>query len=304
MTAGGHDRAGPSGSDGAGPPRSDGAGPPGSDDGSRVTLPDTTRLPRGGSGPLVVVALVAVAFIVGLVRPWDWLATDTAPGNLAGDPGLRTPAAPSGGPAGITVPGADTPPPAAPVQEPTCAYPRSWRVATVQDWAGRAAHVWTAATAVQAAGPDDPAIAFLPVVSTSVIAIGWCAPVDGPERPPLAAIGTLFRVLDDGTVREVAHDRLEPAARDALGELWLPVPQSVGRRPAWPSGRYVIRLSAPSGDYERYLGIEVVTVPPLTVPPATVAPSLAPEPGAEPSRAAAAPSGTPASPTGLPAPSP
>ena len=45
-------------------------------------------------------------------------------------------------------------------------------------------------------GADDPAIPFRPIVSEKVTAIGWCAPVDGGERPPLAATATLFRVTD------------------------------------------------------------------------------------------------------------
>ena len=99
-----------------------------------------------------------------------------------------------------------------------------------------------------------PSIPFNPVASDTVEAIGWCAPVTGPDRPPLTAEATLFRLVD-GVASEVAVDRLEPAARDALGELWLPQGQAGGRRPLWAPGRYVIRLAAPSGGYERYLGI-------------------------------------------------
>jgi hypothetical protein len=145
------------------------------------------------------------------------------------------------------------------VVEPTCAYPRSWRLAAVQDWGGRTARVWAAVDAAGASGPGDPAIPFTTIASTAVTAVGWCAPVAGPERPPLAAVGTLFR-LDTAGPRELPFDRLEPASADALGELWVPVPQSVGRRPPWPPGRYVIRLAEPGGSYERYLGVEVVRV--------------------------------------------
>jgi hypothetical protein len=125
-----------------------------------------------------------------------------------------------------------------------------------------------------------------------VEAIGWCAPIDGPERPPLAAAGTLFRIRD-GVATQVPVDRLEPATRDALGELWMPIPQTVGRRPPWTPGRYVVRLATPSGSYTRYLGLEVgVADPPSPeVPSATPTPSASsapssssspssPEPGA------------------------
>jgi hypothetical protein len=153
-------------------------------------------------------------------------------------------------------------------------------VAAVQDWAGRTAHVWSAAEAVTAAGPGDPSIPFFAIVSSTVTAFGWCAPVIGDERPPLVAAGTLYR-LDAGGPHALPFDRLEPAAPDALGELWVPVPQSAGRRAPWAPGRYVIRLAAPAGGYERYLGIEVVSAvrgdaaSPVTASPAPASPAPA-----------------------------
>jgi hypothetical protein len=110
---------------------------------------------------------------------------------------------------------------------------------------------------VEATGPDDPAIPFEPVVAASVTAIGWCAPVDGLHRPPVAVIATLYRV-QDGVARAVPYDRLEPAEPDSLGELWLPPPRGVGNRPTWPMGRYVIELRSESGTYRRFLGLELM----------------------------------------------
>jgi hypothetical protein len=289
----------------------DGGGPPGPERDERVALPATERLARKGPGPVLVLLLVAAAFLVGVVRPWDWLG-DAAPGSAPGGAAPRAwpggaaprawpggaaprawpggaaaprtsepaasegppgaPAAAAAGGAGLpdasnTVPGPGAPSdapatgataPTGPYVKPTCAYPETWRVASVQDWAGRTAHVWSAAEAVRATGPGDPSIPFFAIVSSTVTAIGWCAPVTGDERPPLVAAGTLYRLDADGP-HALPFDRLEPAAPDALGELWVPVAQSVGRRPPWAPGRYVIRLAAPAGGYERYLGIEVVS---------------------------------------------
>jgi hypothetical protein len=109
---------------------------------------------------------------------------------------------------------------------------------------------------VPAAGPEDPAIPFEPIVAATVTAIGWCAPVDGVERPPQALVTALYRVRD-GLAIPVGYDRLEPAAPDALGELWVPKPRGVGNRPTWPMGRYVIELRSASGAYVRYLGLEL-----------------------------------------------
>jgi hypothetical protein len=153
--------------------------------------------------------------------------------------------------------------------------------ATIQMWAGARARVWTAAEAVPATGVVDPSIPFNLVGSEAVEAIGWCAPVSGPERPPLAARATLFRLVD-GVATEVAVDRLEPVTRDALGELWLPRVQPEGRRPEWAPGRYVIRLATPSGGYARYLGLRVGLPEPNPEPsaaPSPGAPSVPPSPG-------------------------
>ena len=217
---------------------------------------------RTGRGPLLVAALVVAAFAVGLVRPWDWLASGSEgtagplerPGTVAG--ATRDPGGP-GDPAATT--SADGSPGAgseAAYQAPTCAYPASWRTASLQLWAGREARVWSAAAATAADGPADPAIPFHLVASDVVEAIGWCAPVTGPERPPLAAVGSLYRVRG-GSAVEVPFERLEPAAPSALGELWEPPAGTDGRTPTWPAGRYVIRLATPSGGYERYLGLDV-----------------------------------------------
>ncbi|HYO44673.1 MAG TPA: hypothetical protein VES19_15850 [Candidatus Limnocylindrales bacterium] len=245
------------------------------------------RVHRGRSiGPPIVAALVVVAFLLGLLRPWDWLAGDGATGILPGGEGAVG-AVGRGIDDGPAVDGGrdrETPS-TEPFQAPTCGYPTSWRTAAVSFWAGARARVWTAAEAVAATGPDDPSIPFHPIASDRVEAIGWCAPITGPDRPPLAAVGTLFRVRD-GVASEVAVDRLEPAEPDALGELWMPPAPTVGRRPEWAPGHYVIRLAVPSGSYARYLGLEVgvgdlpgAAPEPLPSRSPEPLPSRSPEPG-------------------------
>ena len=233
--------------------RREGHDPPDAD-GEAVLAPREARLieesvstvGQRGRGPVVAAVLIAVAFLLGLLRPWDLVVA----------PGASTDAS---GPAGMALTGstgAEPTPPLSPTRQMTCAQPSEWRSSTIQDWAGRIARVWTAVDVVEATGPDDPAIPFEPVVAASVTAIGWCAPVDGLHRPPVAVIGTLYRVAD-GVARAVPYDRLEPAEPDSLGELWLPPPLGVGNRPTWPMGRYVIELRSDSGGYRRYLGLEL-----------------------------------------------
>lgn len=204
---------------------------------------------------MLVAALVAAAFLVGLLRPWDMLApTPVASPDAPPVPGASQVPGASGALAGATA-GA-TSAPAAPRRTPTCASPSQWRTATIEDWTGRQARVWKAAQVVDASGPDDPAIHFEPIVAASVTAIGWCAPVDGPDRPPRVLGATLYR-LDEGGAVEIPYDRLEPDEPEAQGELWVPRALGVGNRPAWRMGRYVIELRSPSGSYVRYLGLDL-----------------------------------------------
>ncbi len=248
-----------------------------------------TTVGHRGRGPVVATVLIAAAFVLGLLRPWDLLAPPARP---AGD------VAPGSG--GITVAGsvrADPTPPIEPSRQLTCAYPSQWRSSTIQDWAGRTARVWTAIEVVEATGPDDPTIPFDPVIAASVTAIGWCAPVDGPDRPPLALTATLYRI-QDGRAIPIPYDRLEPGEPDALGELWLPQALGVGNRPTWAMGRYVIELRSASGAYRRFLGLELMD---HVVRPG---PSPAPTAPGGPSPSAATSSSDDASPSGERSPAP
>lgn len=202
---------------------------------------------RSRAGPAtargVVVALVAV-LVVTLVRPWD---------TGGATPAARPPAA---SPAGLAPTSTPAPDPTAwqadAAGSPACASPRSWRVATIESWFGRTARVWAAAEAVEAA-PGDPRLAFAPVIAEQITGLGWCAPVDGDERPPLTARGRLWRD-EGGTITPVWTVRLEPDGPHALGELWGPAGGG-----EWPVGRYVIELATPSGAWGRVLAIDLRT---------------------------------------------
>jgi hypothetical protein len=243
-----------------------------------------------GRGPGVAAALIVVAFLVGLVRPWDWLASPE--GSAPGPPGSSTSAGPAEDPAGS--PGAPGGPDARGSASPevagsACGYPQGWRSATIQRWAGRPARVWSAVEVAEASGPADPSIPFQAVDGDDFRAIGWCAPVAGPDRPPQTARASLF-LVSGGVATEVRYDRLEPTGPDALGELWQPEARSDGTRPAWPDGRYVIRLATPTGAYERYLGLDLGAV--RRTPAPTRSPSPSASASAGPSSASPAPSPT------------
>lgn len=230
-----------------------------------------------GRGVTLAAVLIVVAFVIGLARPWDWLAAapagdaspvaSTVPGDATPNPGDDGQGGVS--PIGSNIPDTDQP-------EPTCGYPTDWRSATIQTWAGRRARVWTAVEVAQASGPTDPAIPFQVVAGDDFTAIGWCAPVSGDERPPAAAHGRLYRIEGDGTAVELVYTRLEPRASSSLGELWVPAEEPMTSDRGWPVGRYVILLEADDGRWDRWLGLDLRTAPPVASPAVTPSPTATP----------------------------
>ena len=206
--------------------------------GARIGPPDDTpvlpdrraRVARRGAGPsLVAVLVIAAAFVVGMVRPWDWLgrpppaSRDTspawsglvrpAPRRAASGRRDRCGRLPRAAVRGRGCRERRLPRPRRSARR-RAPSPLGWRAATIESWTGRRRpRVWAAAEAVPATGPEDPPIPFRPIVSETVTAIGWCAPVEGAERPPLTATGTAVPSRDE---RPRRRDRLRtPGARGA-----------------------------------------------------------------------------------------
>ncbi len=198
--------------------------------GEQAALDESVR-PVGarGRGATIAAVLIVLAFVVGLVRPWDWLAAAPGPGDqrpvASGATAARTGAPTDGAPGPDASDGTGLPADQRPA--PTCGYPTSWRSATIQTWAGRRARVWTAVDVAPASDPADPAIDFQVVAGEDFTAIGWCAPVDrrrtaARRRRSAACSGS----LTTATAVELPYARLEPPASSALGELWVPAGRS------------------------------------------------------------------------------
>jgi hypothetical protein len=111
-----------------------------------------------------------------------------------------------------------------------CLEPASWRTATIETWRDQTVRVWRAIDPVVASGPDDPAIPIVPAVGNSVAAIGFCAPVVGPDRPSGPVTVEAWR---RGPVAgDVASPGSGPVAAGAVGSN--PVPLEI--RPIVPAG--------------------------------------------------------------------
>jgi hypothetical protein len=206
----------------------------------------------GSSSKAAVVKLVwLVAFLLVLAfyKPWD---TGGRGASLSGYlPVLETPS---------PTPRATT---ELDVVAGFCLQPSGWRVYSSERWGGQTVRSWTALTPIgAAAGPTDPRIPFVPVVSQVVQAIGFCAPVSGADTPPTDTRSQMYRLSDEtttggGTVThatEIAPTRVAPPGRASyLGVAYAP-PSG----PGWPNGLYVVHVQG--SDYTRWFGIQVETL--------------------------------------------
>jgi hypothetical protein len=200
---------------------------------------------RGRHDPrrLIVAAVIFVA--IALVKPWPQVVRAPV-----------IPATPDPAIADASVGPSPTPPSAVSL---LCYEPRGWRVASVEMTLGFRMRSWGLIVPIRATDPRDPAIPREVVVSPSLVALGYCAPIDRP--PPDDVALTIFRVEPNAPPRTVDVVRLGPNPASPLGGLYLPAPRAgpSGTIPAtdtWPSGTYVFRLHDAAG-YEQWFGADV-----------------------------------------------
>jgi hypothetical protein len=201
--------------------------------------------PRRDPRPVATAIALAALVGIGLLASVAWPASEGP--DSGGRFALAVPPVPAGSP---TV--APTDPP-----RRTCTDPLGWRIVSVETWPRGFARVWRAATAVEASGPADPAIGRQRVAADRIVAIGWCAPVAGPDVAPADVTGELVRYVGPTQVPvSVAVRDLDPRAAAAGGSLWVPASAGAGEV-SWPSGRYAIRLSTPGDGWVRWIGFRI-----------------------------------------------
>jgi hypothetical protein len=229
----------------------------------------TTRLPRGDRSPLVPFATlgILVAIAVATSRPAVSGANDrpaSAPGvAVVVGPGASAPGLISSGPS----PSSSLPAAAAAVAS-ICLEPGSWRTATIETWRDQTVRVWRAIDPTPASGPDDPGIPIVPAVGSRIPAIGFCAPIVGPDRPAGAATidawwrdGAVDHTRPAPTAVPIELDTLVPAGSPSpFGALFAPSAPATAAS-GWPPGVVVFRYTEIAGGQARtptWFGIEIV----------------------------------------------
>ena len=203
--------------------------------GSRPTL---VRV--GGASPLtpIAVAIIVVAFAIAIVKPWGGALDVVQP--------LRTlttlnQASPTTAASSVAPP-SEVPRSSAEIVADQCRAPGGWRIFTIERWHDVTVHVWSAIEPVRTSDPHDPAIPYLSIVAEDVPALGYCAPLFGPERPPDGAVAHLWHAPPTGAIAALDPPRLQPPFESSLVAVYAP--PSTRRPPdlstvTWPSGRYL-----------------------------------------------------------------
>ena len=230
------------------------------------------RPPIADRGLSIAGAVVAFVIALAFLKPW----------GAAGD-------APTSGPRRVVAPiPAATPRPTDDSPEglagPVCLGAGAWRVASVETWRDQDVRVWRAIEPVlDASGPLDPMIPTVPLFGQEVQALGWCAPVYGPERPVGPVVVDGWFVLK-GFAHELELRQVLPArGTTMLAGLYVPIspcPLGAPCAPAqtrfvtqrWETGRVVFRYVDEGaamtlwfgGEVELYVpsGPEVTATPP------------------------------------------
>ncbi len=192
----------------------------------------------GGRGPsertlLRVVVLVLFAALLAVVKPWSGGET----GGVAPGPSRGTAAAASATPAGPT----PSPTPVDPASA-FCITPSDWRLTSLEIFDHQTIRVWQTISPIHATGPTDPDLPEGLVVSTSVRAVGWCAPTAVDIRPAGPVTTRIWRVPTDG--EPVALDLRPRLGPSDLGEDYAAPDLGAGASD-WTPGRYVFEIAEP-----------------------------------------------------------
>jgi hypothetical protein len=191
--------------------------------------------------------LVCAAVVLAFYKPWD--SGSKSPPVSAYLPTLPTP----------EVSPSPRPTTELDVVAGFCLEPSGWRVYSSERWGGQTVRSWTALTPIDSAtGPTDARIPVIPVVSQAVLAIGFCAPVSGSDKPPADATNRVYRLTEitiaGDKIRQaaaLAPRRIAPVGRASyLGVAYAP-PDGA----SWQDGVYVIHVEGSA--YARWFGIRV-----------------------------------------------
>jgi hypothetical protein len=212
-----------------------------------IPPPAATILVRTGPHPPVLsvgTVLIVGFLLLAVVKPWG------------DEPAVRSEVASSAGPGpSVSATPSPTPSPAlsrADAIAAECRAPFGWRIVTHQHAPGRDLRIWWAISPVAADSAWDPSIPFLSIVSDSILDLGYCAPLFGPNRPASSGAVRVWRVDPANRTAElIAPRRIAPDFPDALVAVYAPPASTGSAASPWPTGRYLFTVDG------RWFGVDL-----------------------------------------------
>jgi hypothetical protein len=131
------------------------------------------------------------------------------------------------------------------------------------DSAGLEIQTWLFGTAARPSaatvGPTTPAVL---VVTGGGAGLGLYAPRSGMERMAGQSVVSAWQIRDGTGV--TSWIGLQPVASIGTydmpaGAVYRPPPDGLGSADQWPTGRYIVRLQAATGGWERWFGMRVTS---------------------------------------------
>jgi hypothetical protein len=206
---------------------------------------------------VAAVAVVAALVAIALLKPWpsDWSGVprvSAAPSRT----GLANPS--PGSVAAVALPTMALDPPAA-----ACYVDSGWRVCMLGDSTGQEIQTWLFGTArrpaVQAVIPTTPAVLL---VTGGGAGLGLYAPRSSMERLTGPSVVSAWQIRDEtGVASWIALQQVASIGTYDVpaGAVYRPPTEGLGSADRWPTGRYIVRLQAPTGGWERWFGMKVTS---------------------------------------------
>lgn len=222
--------------------------------GSRPVL---ARAGPSDRGPVAAVAVVAALVAVALLKPWpsDW----TGVAQVSAVPSRISLASPAAGTvAPVALPTMALDPPAT-----ACYVDSGWRVCMLGDSADREIETWLFGTARRPAAatvtPTTPAVL---VVTRGGAGLGLYAPRSSMERLTGPSVVSAWQIREEtGVTSWIALEQVASIGTYDVpaGAVYRPPPEGLGSADQWPTGRYIVRLQAPTGGWERWFCMRVTS---------------------------------------------
>jgi len=208
-------------------------------------------------GPVAAVAVVAALVAVALLKPWpsEW----TGEPQASASPSRISLVSPSAGRADpVALPTMALDPPAT-----ACYVDSGWRVCMLGDSAGREIQTWLFGTARRPVAatviPTTPAVL---VVTRGGAGLGLYAPRSSMERLTGPSVVSAWQIREEtGVTSWIALQQVASVGTYDVpaGAVYRPPPEGLGSADQWPTGRYIVRLQAPTGGWERWFGMRVTS---------------------------------------------